>query len=220
MLALWRPQVNDSKGHPVVIKNAICLHEEDAGILWKHVDGEWAAAQLSSATQHVPVCCWRVCAVSLIARLHFLGHPAPAGLFVQSWTLGLLHHTYCHTALKPSHASLICPVSRCCLAPCCSAHRPCGGAALQEAGVPTNLNVHGEAPSNSPVHFCEGVCLLRCCSVACALPLVTQWMQAAGRPFYSLTSQPPCNHQADAAPASRAALSLPCPALLARTTST
>jgi primary-amine oxidase len=26
--------VNDSKGAPVIIKNAICMHEEDAGILW------------------------------------------------------------------------------------------------------------------------------------------------------------------------------------------
>jgi primary-amine oxidase len=26
--------VNDSKGNPVVVKNAICLHEEDAGIMW------------------------------------------------------------------------------------------------------------------------------------------------------------------------------------------
>ena len=30
--------VNDSKGAPVVIPNAICLHEEDHGLLWKHVD--------------------------------------------------------------------------------------------------------------------------------------------------------------------------------------
>mmetsp|Transcript_39335 Transcript_39335/g.87541 ORF Transcript_39335/g.87541 Transcript_39335/m.87541 type:complete len:691 (-) Transcript_39335:902-2974(-) len=30
--------VNDSQGQPVIIKNAICLHEEDAGILWKHYD--------------------------------------------------------------------------------------------------------------------------------------------------------------------------------------
>lgn len=28
----------DSKGQVVSIKNAICLHEEDAGILWKHTD--------------------------------------------------------------------------------------------------------------------------------------------------------------------------------------
>ena len=30
--------VNDSHGRPVTLPNAICLHEEDAGILWKHVD--------------------------------------------------------------------------------------------------------------------------------------------------------------------------------------
>ena len=28
----------DSSGGPVVLKNAICIHEEDAGILWKHHD--------------------------------------------------------------------------------------------------------------------------------------------------------------------------------------
>ena len=30
--------VNDGQGRPVILSNAICLHEEDAGILWKHVD--------------------------------------------------------------------------------------------------------------------------------------------------------------------------------------
>jgi primary-amine oxidase len=30
--------VNDGQGRPVTLPNAICLHEEDAGILWKHVD--------------------------------------------------------------------------------------------------------------------------------------------------------------------------------------
>jgi primary-amine oxidase len=28
----------DDDGNPLVIKNAICIHEEDAGILWKHTD--------------------------------------------------------------------------------------------------------------------------------------------------------------------------------------
>jgi primary-amine oxidase len=28
----------DSKGEPIVIPNAICMHEEDFGILWKHTD--------------------------------------------------------------------------------------------------------------------------------------------------------------------------------------
>jgi primary-amine oxidase len=30
--------VNDNDGHPIVMKNAICLHEEDHGIAWKHTD--------------------------------------------------------------------------------------------------------------------------------------------------------------------------------------
>jgi primary-amine oxidase len=30
--------VNDSMGEPVVIENAVCMHEEDAGISWKHTD--------------------------------------------------------------------------------------------------------------------------------------------------------------------------------------
>jgi primary-amine oxidase len=30
--------VNDSRGEPVTIPNAICMHEEDAGIAWKHTD--------------------------------------------------------------------------------------------------------------------------------------------------------------------------------------
>ncbi len=30
--------VNDSTGNPVVIPNAVCMHEEDHGIAWKHTD--------------------------------------------------------------------------------------------------------------------------------------------------------------------------------------
>jgi primary-amine oxidase len=30
--------VNDNDGHPIVMPNAICLHEEDHGIAWKHTD--------------------------------------------------------------------------------------------------------------------------------------------------------------------------------------
>src|SRR5207245_1759534 len=30
--------MGDEQGKPMTIQNAICLHEEDAGILWKHFD--------------------------------------------------------------------------------------------------------------------------------------------------------------------------------------
>ncbi len=36
--------VHDSRGEPVTIPNAICIHEEDGGILWKHVDERAGAA--------------------------------------------------------------------------------------------------------------------------------------------------------------------------------
>ena len=29
----------DGQGRPVTIKNAVCLHEEDAGVLWRHTEG-------------------------------------------------------------------------------------------------------------------------------------------------------------------------------------
>lgn len=35
--------LHDSLGEPYVIKNALCLHEEDNAVLWKHVDGHTGA---------------------------------------------------------------------------------------------------------------------------------------------------------------------------------
>jgi primary-amine oxidase len=36
--------VHDSAGEPRTIRNAICVHEEDSGVLWKHVDERTGAA--------------------------------------------------------------------------------------------------------------------------------------------------------------------------------
>src|ERR1700685_565749 len=36
--------VHDSSGEPRTIRNAICVHEEDSGVLWKHVDERTGAA--------------------------------------------------------------------------------------------------------------------------------------------------------------------------------
>jgi primary-amine oxidase len=38
--------VLDSKGKVVTLKNAVCLHEEDHGILWKHTDGRTNQAEV------------------------------------------------------------------------------------------------------------------------------------------------------------------------------
>ena len=34
----WTRRSTDDTGEPRVIRNAICIHEEDSGILWKHTD--------------------------------------------------------------------------------------------------------------------------------------------------------------------------------------
>src|SRR5205085_12201101 len=35
--------LHDTAGEPYTIRNAICLHEEDDGVLWKHVDSRAGA---------------------------------------------------------------------------------------------------------------------------------------------------------------------------------
>jgi primary-amine oxidase len=44
--------IHDSQGEPQVIANAICIHEEDSGVLWKHVD-ERAGAEVRRARRLV-----------------------------------------------------------------------------------------------------------------------------------------------------------------------
>jgi primary-amine oxidase len=44
--------VHDSRGVPLTIRNAICIHEEDDGILWKHVD-ERSGAEVRRARRLV-----------------------------------------------------------------------------------------------------------------------------------------------------------------------
>ena len=45
-------ELHDSRGEPYTIKNAICLHEEDDGVLWKHVD-EKAGAEVRRSRRMV-----------------------------------------------------------------------------------------------------------------------------------------------------------------------
>jgi primary-amine oxidase len=47
--------LHDSAGEPRLIRNAICVHEEDAGVLWKHVD-ERAGAEVRRMRRLVVSC--------------------------------------------------------------------------------------------------------------------------------------------------------------------
>ncbi|MCK9898804.1 primary-amine oxidase [Frankia sp. Cpl3] len=52
--------VNDSAGEPVTIPNAVCIHEEDTGIAWKHTDAR---------TGHVEVRRMRRLVISMISTV-------------------------------------------------------------------------------------------------------------------------------------------------------
>lgn len=43
----------DNEGNPATIKNAICMHEEDAGILWKHADVRTGVVEVRRARRFV-----------------------------------------------------------------------------------------------------------------------------------------------------------------------
>ena len=59
--------VPDSAGEPQVIENAICIHEEDSGVLWKHVD-ERAGAEVRRARRLV------VSFHATVANYEYLGY--------------------------------------------------------------------------------------------------------------------------------------------------
>eukprot|EP00871_Galdieria_phlegrea_P001255 jgi/Galph1/212/GphlegSOOS_G4981.1 len=48
--------VNNSRGDPVKIENAICLHEEDDGMLWKHTDTRAGSVEVRRSRRLVVSC--------------------------------------------------------------------------------------------------------------------------------------------------------------------
>jgi primary-amine oxidase len=107
--------VHDSRGEPRTISNAICIHEEDNGILWKHVD-ERAGAEARRARRlvisfHVTVAnyeylvCWRfyqdgsieceVRATGIMVTSYFPdGRQPPYGTLVDERTYAPFHQHF------------------------------------------------------------------------------------------------------------------------------
>ncbi|SDE90196.1 primary-amine oxidase [Pseudonocardia oroxyli] len=106
--------VNDSAGEPVEIPNAICLHEEDDGVLWKHVDGERGAEVRRSRrlviSSHVTVAnydyliYWRlyldgrieceVRATGIMVTTPFVGEAPEYGTVVDTRTYAPIHQHF------------------------------------------------------------------------------------------------------------------------------
>lgn len=106
--------LHDTAGEPVEIPHAICLHEEDNGILWKHVDGH-AGAQVRRmrrmvVSTHVTVAnyeylvYWRlyedgsieceVRATGIMVTTPFTGEAPPYGVVVDRDTYAPIHQHF------------------------------------------------------------------------------------------------------------------------------
>jgi primary-amine oxidase len=106
--------LHDSAGEPVEIRNAICLHEEDNGVLWKHVDGVTGAQvrrmRRMVISTHVTVAnyeylvYWRlyedgsieceVRATGIMVTTPFVGDPPPYGTVVDARTYAPIHQHF------------------------------------------------------------------------------------------------------------------------------
>lgn len=106
--------LHDSRGEPYTIENAICLHEEDDGILWKHVD-EQAGTEVRRSRRmvvsfHATVAnyeylvYWRfyqdgtieceVRATGIMVTSAFEGTPPPYGAIVDERTYAPFHQHF------------------------------------------------------------------------------------------------------------------------------
>lgn len=99
-------RMNDSKGQPVTIKNAVCLHEEDHGILWKHTD--WRTNQSETRRS-------RRLSVSFVATVgnyeygFFWYFYQDGNIQCEVKLTGIMHTTSVAAGEKPEFGSLVAP---------------------------------------------------------------------------------------------------------------
>lgn len=98
--------INNSRGEPIVVKNAICMHEEDAGIAWKHVDAR---------SGHVEVRRGRKLIVSMIATFmnyeygFYWSLHTDGNIQMEVKLTGNLSTTLLPEGPKPSYGTLVAP---------------------------------------------------------------------------------------------------------------
>jgi primary-amine oxidase len=98
--------MNDSRGNVVCIKNAICLHEEDFGILWKHIDWRTNDVEVRRSRRLV------LSSISTVGNYEY----GFFWYFYQDGTIsfevkltGILHTAAIEANAKPKFGSLIAP---------------------------------------------------------------------------------------------------------------
>jgi primary-amine oxidase len=106
--------LHDSAGEPYEIRNAICIHEEDAGVLWKHVD-EQSGTEVrrqrrlvvsfhATVANYEYLVYWRlyedagieceVRATGIMVTTHFAGEQPPYGTLVDERTYAPTHQHF------------------------------------------------------------------------------------------------------------------------------
>jgi primary-amine oxidase len=99
-------RMNDSRGKPVTIKNAVCLHEEDVGLLWKHTD--WRTGQSEARRA-------RRLAVSFVATVgnyeygFFWYFFQDGSIQCEVKLTGIMHTTAVAPGEKPAFGNLVAP---------------------------------------------------------------------------------------------------------------
>ncbi|MSR58057.1 MAG: primary-amine oxidase [Planctomycetaceae bacterium] len=99
-------RMNDSRGQPVTIKNAVCLHEDDVGLLWKHTD--WRTNQSETRRS-------RRLAVSFVATVgnyeygFFWYLYQDGNIQCEVKLTGIMHTTTVAPGEKPAFGTLVAP---------------------------------------------------------------------------------------------------------------
>ena len=96
--------VCDSRGEPIVIRNAVCLHEEDAGVLWKHWDFRTGHTEVRRSRRLV------VSSISTIGNYDygFFWHFYQDGsIEVLVKATGILATAACPPGERPEHGQLV-----------------------------------------------------------------------------------------------------------------
>ena len=98
--------VNDSQGRPLTIANAICLHEEDAGILWKHHDWRSGATDVRRARRLV------ISSIATVGNYEYglywyLG--LDGGIAFEAKLTGVLHTAGVAEGAQPTSATIVAP---------------------------------------------------------------------------------------------------------------
>jgi primary-amine oxidase len=98
--------VTDSKGNVVTIKNAICMHEEDYGILWKHTDRRLPTPEVRRSRRLV------VSSVSTVENYEygfFWYFYQDGNIQLEIKLTGILSLGAVATGLKPKYGNLVAP---------------------------------------------------------------------------------------------------------------